>query len=167
MTDLKCTFPEKGVCECGSTEESREDCVMAAYRAGERDIERNLTAAYKLMVERTPERKSLKVIQKVLDYATDSEEARHNIMLWVRNAVDDILEGREVKEPPRGQAPSFVFSCFTELMAKAEALWPKRQDIPTRTVKEDAILQIICELIDTQTHAIMHHIQKNYEPLQK
>jgi hypothetical protein len=46
-------------------------------------------------------RKSLEVIRQVLDYETDSSQARNNIMVWVKNAVNDLLAGREVELPPR------------------------------------------------------------------
>lgn len=43
----------------------------------------------------------LKVIRKVLDYATESSTTRYKIMCWVQNSVMQLLEGKSVEEPPR------------------------------------------------------------------
>lgn len=45
--------------------------------------------------------KGLETIQKVLDYAADGSQSRYNMLLWTKNAVDDLLDGRGVVEPPR------------------------------------------------------------------
>lgn len=43
----------------------------------------------------------LKKMKQVLDYATDSDEMRYNILVWTKDAVDALLRGEEVKLPPR------------------------------------------------------------------
>ena len=46
-------------------------------------------------------RSGLEAIRKVLDYDTNGSEMRYNMMVWTKNAIDDLLAGRRVKEPPR------------------------------------------------------------------
>lgn len=37
---------------------------------------------------------------------------------------------------------------YEELLKKAQELWPKRPDLNPRTMREDAMLGIVCKLID-------------------
>lgn len=43
----------------------------------------------------------LKVIQEVLNYASDSHQTRYKMMVWVKDSVDALLRGEEISHPPR------------------------------------------------------------------
>lgn len=42
---------------------------------------------------------------------------------------------------------------YEELLKKAQELWPKRSDLSPRTMREDAMLRILCKLIDDAFYA--------------
>jgi len=48
----------------------------------------------------------LKKIQEVLNYATDSTQARYNVMVWVKDSVDALLQGKTIEIPPRATQPT-------------------------------------------------------------
>lgn len=50
-------------------------------------------------------RSGLETIQKVLDYGTSGSEMRYSMMVWTKDAIDDLLAGRRVKEPDRTKKP--------------------------------------------------------------
>ena len=39
---------------------------------------------------------------------------------------------------------------FQDLLTEAKNLWPQRNDLKTRTMREDAMLEILCALVDRQ-----------------
>ncbi len=42
---------------------------------------------------------------------------------------------------------------YEELLKKAQELWPKRSDLNPRTMREDALIRIFCQLIDAAFYA--------------
>ncbi len=53
---------------------------------------------------------------------------------------------------------------FEELKKEAEDLWPRRQDLSPRTMREEAMLNIFCSLINKQSFAIKAWVTRNPGP---
>ncbi len=48
---------------------------------------------------------------------------------------------------------------FDELLERAKGLWPTRGDLTPRTLREEALLQIFCSLIDTTGYALQVDVE--------
>lgn len=79
-----------------------DDYIVCREGAGQENLFGSLAMTVGKMRRREESlKRCLLVIQRVLDYASDSDLAREKRMVWVVNAVNDLLADREVKDPGR------------------------------------------------------------------